>query len=137
MTGENPPPVHDFQNYQQYLRKRAGVQAPVSTDSPTITTQTPSKSPSHCDGIDDIGCFQVRHLSNNYCYGTGFTLCNCQLFIKFLLLKNMILITNSKNNVTLFQASLIKFTFSQIVSSKSILLSSSYLCLGLQSSLIA
>ncbi|GFG40191.1 hypothetical protein Cfor_09779 [Coptotermes formosanus] len=58
VTGENPPPVNDFQNYQQYLQKRAGVQTPVSTESSTITTQTPSKNPSHCDGVDDIGCFQ-------------------------------------------------------------------------------
>jgi len=66
VTGENPPPVNDFQNYQQYLQKRAGVQTPVSTESSTITTQTPSKHPSHCDGVDDIGCFQVRFLSNKY-----------------------------------------------------------------------
>ncbi|KDR20342.1 hypothetical protein L798_05509, partial [Zootermopsis nevadensis] len=60
VAGENPPPVHDFQNYQQYLRKRAGVQAPVSTESPSVTTQTPTKNNSQCDGIDDLGCFQVR-----------------------------------------------------------------------------
>ncbi|XP_069673128.1 uncharacterized protein spz6 [Periplaneta americana] len=59
VTGENPPPVHDFQNYQQYLRKRAGVQAPASTETPSLTTQTPIKN-NHCDGVDDIGCFQVR-----------------------------------------------------------------------------
>jgi hypothetical protein len=62
VTGENPPPVQDFQNYQQYLQKRAGVEALTSTESPTITAQTPSKNASHCDGVDDIGCFQVWYI---------------------------------------------------------------------------
>ncbi|XP_049963256.1 uncharacterized protein LOC126483993 [Schistocerca serialis cubense] len=46
------PPVHDFQNYQDALRKRAGAGAGV--DPPT------TEKPSHCDGVDELGCFQVR-----------------------------------------------------------------------------
>lgn len=67
-----PPSVQDFQvykhiptleteiirkplqNYQQYLHKRAGLQA-----APAETTSTTNK-PTHCDGVDSLGCFQVR-----------------------------------------------------------------------------
>ncbi|KAL0279082.1 UNVERIFIED_CONTAM: hypothetical protein PYX00_000713 [Menopon gallinae] len=41
----------DFQNYQQYLQKRAGLSSGDDADS---------KKPTHCDGVDEIGCFQVR-----------------------------------------------------------------------------
>ncbi|KAL0810668.1 hypothetical protein ABMA28_010001 [Loxostege sticticalis] len=43
--------VQDFQDYQQYLQKRAGQspEAEASTDKPP-----------HCDGHDKFGCFQVR-----------------------------------------------------------------------------
>ncbi|XP_022910290.2 uncharacterized protein [Onthophagus taurus] len=52
VSASQPPSVQDFQNYQQYLHKRAGLQAaPVDA-----TTQKPM----HCDGIDNLGCFQVR-----------------------------------------------------------------------------
>ncbi|KAH1001133.1 hypothetical protein HUJ04_013384 [Dendroctonus ponderosae] len=50
VTGAQPPPVQDFQNYQQYLQKRAGVQPEGSA----------TVRPHHCDGIDALGCFQVR-----------------------------------------------------------------------------
>lgn len=51
----SPPPVHDFQNYQQYLQKRAGENEGRSTG--------PSNSQQHCDGVDEMGCFQViKHL---------------------------------------------------------------------------
>ncbi|KAJ9594903.1 hypothetical protein L9F63_013802, partial [Diploptera punctata] len=61
VAGDNPPPVHDFQNYQQYLHKRAGAHTGAVTESVTLpTTQAPNKSSSNCDGVDDIGCFQVR-----------------------------------------------------------------------------
>lgn len=53
VTASAPPPVHDFQAYQQYLQKRAGLQAA----RPDATT-TPR--PAHCDGVDNFGCFQVR-----------------------------------------------------------------------------
>lgn len=54
VAASQPPSVQDFQNYQQYLQKRAGLQ-PSSPDS--VTTQRP---PSQCDGVDGLGCFQVR-----------------------------------------------------------------------------
>ncbi|KAI4467790.1 hypothetical protein MML48_2g00007193 [Holotrichia oblita] len=48
-----PPSVQDFQNYQQYLHKRAGLQAaPID--------QSSTQKPPHCDGVDNLGCFQVR-----------------------------------------------------------------------------
>ncbi|XP_015604526.1 uncharacterized protein LOC107272166 [Cephus cinctus] len=46
----SPPPVHDFQNYQQYLQKRAGESEGRSSPG----------SQQHCDGMDEMGCFQVR-----------------------------------------------------------------------------
>lgn len=42
-----------LQNYQQYLHKRAGLQA-APVDSST------TQKPPHCDGVDALGCFQVR-----------------------------------------------------------------------------
>ncbi|CAH1186049.1 unnamed protein product [Phyllotreta striolata] len=54
VPGSQPPSVQDFQNYQQYLQKRAGL-PPSAVDAGT--TQRPS---SQCDGIDALGCFQVR-----------------------------------------------------------------------------
>lgn len=53
-TSTTAPPVQDFQAYQQYLQKRAGVSA---TDGTNVDSS--SKLP-HCDGHDEIGCFQVR-----------------------------------------------------------------------------
>lgn len=46
----NAPHVQDFQAYQQYLQKRA-----VENDGSTNSKQT------HCDGQDEIGCFQVTY----------------------------------------------------------------------------
>lgn len=46
----SPPPVHDFQNYQQYLQKRAS----------TGEARNNGSSQHHCDGVDEMGCFQVR-----------------------------------------------------------------------------
>ncbi|KAF4525035.1 hypothetical protein B566_EDAN001948 [Ephemera danica] len=74
VNNEKPPPVHDFQNYQQYLQKRAGVNQAEPTSrilaatesSPAVTVVTPESStqssaaPAYCDGVDDLGCFQVR-----------------------------------------------------------------------------
>lgn len=45
-TSTTAPPVQDFNEYQQYLQKRAG-------------TSADGKLP-HCDGHDEIGCYQVR-----------------------------------------------------------------------------
>ncbi|XP_066994789.2 uncharacterized protein spz6 [Anabrus simplex] len=56
VSSDNPPPVQDFQNYQQYLHKRAGT----APDSITTSTAASAPKPSHCDGVDEIGCFQVR-----------------------------------------------------------------------------
>nr|XP_023016034.1 uncharacterized protein LOC111505457 [Leptinotarsa decemlineata] len=53
VTASQPPSVQDFQNYQQYLHKRAGLQ-PSPIDQPT-TQRAPQ-----CDGVDALGCFQVR-----------------------------------------------------------------------------
>ncbi|XP_011142761.1 uncharacterized protein LOC105185162 [Harpegnathos saltator] len=47
----SPPPVHDFQNYQQYLQKRA---------STGEARNNGSVQQHHCDGVDEMGCFQVR-----------------------------------------------------------------------------
>ncbi|XP_045483139.1 uncharacterized protein LOC123688595 [Harmonia axyridis] len=53
IAASQPPSVQDFQNYQQYLHKRAGLQAaPVE--------HTTTARPTHCDGVDALGCFQVR-----------------------------------------------------------------------------
>lgn len=60
------PPVQDFQAYQQYLQRRAGM--PTASDG-SAEAQSASSSASsqaaraplpHCDGHDEIGCFQVR-----------------------------------------------------------------------------
>ncbi|XP_001604933.2 uncharacterized protein LOC100121327 [Nasonia vitripennis] len=63
----SPPPVHDFQNYQQYLQKRAGESEGRSSGagigsgvSPVQTSSAGSTAGHHCDGVDDMGCFQVR-----------------------------------------------------------------------------
>ncbi|XP_048487342.1 uncharacterized protein LOC105398799 [Plutella xylostella] len=44
------PQPADFQDYQQYLQKRAG--------QPSDATST--EKPAHCDGHDELGCYQVR-----------------------------------------------------------------------------
>ncbi len=55
------PPPQDFQQYQEYLQKRAGV-----AQSSNETYYDPQKSATKknkqqiCDGVDDIGCFQIR-----------------------------------------------------------------------------
>jgi hypothetical protein len=43
----SPPPVQDYQNFQMYLQKRAGESEGRSSSN-------------HCDGVDEMGCFQVR-----------------------------------------------------------------------------
>lgn len=60
--GDEPPSVQDFQNYQQYLHKRAtqGPADPLPSQSSTST----SKKKHHCDGVDELGCFQVSILIN-------------------------------------------------------------------------
>jgi hypothetical protein len=52
----SPPPVHDFQNYQQYLQKRAGE---IEGRSSGGVSPLPGAQSHHCDGVDDMGCFQV------------------------------------------------------------------------------
>lgn len=44
----SPPPVQDYQNFQTYLQKRAGENEGRS-----------SVNQQHCDGTDEMGCFQV------------------------------------------------------------------------------
>lgn len=56
ISGDNPPPVQDFQNYQQYLQKRAGA-----ADDGTEPAKGDGKKSTHCDGVDEIGCFQVNY----------------------------------------------------------------------------
>lgn len=58
-TSTTAPPVQDFQAYQQYLQKRAGV--PTASDGSLLSenNNANAKLP-HCDGQDEIGCFQVR-----------------------------------------------------------------------------
>lgn len=52
------PPVQDFQAYQQYLQKRAGA---TSGTDPTDHSQSQQDNKNiHCDGYDEIGCFEVR-----------------------------------------------------------------------------
>ncbi|XP_044746839.1 uncharacterized protein LOC123308300 [Coccinella septempunctata] len=53
VAASQPPSVQDFQNYQQYLHKRAGLQAAPAEHTTTAR-------PTHCDGVDALGCFQVR-----------------------------------------------------------------------------
>ncbi|XP_014203484.1 uncharacterized protein LOC106635844 [Copidosoma floridanum] len=65
----SPPPVQDFQNYQQYLQKRAGESearsssggaSGASAGGPVNGSNGSQAGPHHCDGVDDMGCFQVR-----------------------------------------------------------------------------
>lgn len=55
VMGDEPPSIQDFQNYQSYLQKRAGK---PSTEGEPGAANASKKS--HCDGVDDLGCFQVR-----------------------------------------------------------------------------
>lgn len=54
------PPLQDFQKYQEYLQKRAGL---ASNDSSSFYDQKSAqrkKQAQICDGYDEIGCFQIR-----------------------------------------------------------------------------
>ncbi|GAB6026938.1 hypothetical protein CHUAL_013612 [Chamberlinius hualienensis] len=51
------PPVADFENFQQYLVKRAS--APSQTVK-KAEDKVDESSEEHCDGFDAIGCFQIR-----------------------------------------------------------------------------
>lgn len=51
------PPVQDFQAYQQYLQKRAGASS--ASDAGSLENVDAHKQ-IHCDGYDEIGCFEVR-----------------------------------------------------------------------------
>ncbi|CAD6998498.1 uncharacterized protein LOC101456817 isoform X1 [Ceratitis capitata] len=53
------PSVQDFQAYQQYLQKRAGVATASDGTSHSNNGNSPDYN-QHCDGHDEIGCFQVR-----------------------------------------------------------------------------
>lgn len=65
-TTTTAPPVQDFQAYQQYLQRRAGL--PTASDGSSISSGSPGTADAaapvrpmpHCDGHDEIGCFQVR-----------------------------------------------------------------------------
>ncbi|KAL1462247.1 hypothetical protein WDU94_014098 [Cyamophila willieti] len=57
VMGDDPPSIQDFQNYQSYLQKRAGKPSPDGAEG-GAASNTSKKS--HCDGVDDLGCFQVR-----------------------------------------------------------------------------
>ncbi|GAB0098160.1 uncharacterized protein DMENIID0001_138670 [Sergentomyia squamirostris] len=58
-TSTTAPPVQDFQAYQQYLQKRAGLSTATDGSNFDTTGSSSGKLP-HCDGHDEIGCFQVR-----------------------------------------------------------------------------
>lgn len=73
-TTTTAPSIQDFQAYQQYLQKRAGLPTDNVYDSTgsssqqqqqqqpqaTASASTAAKANQHCDGHDEIGCFQVR-----------------------------------------------------------------------------
>lgn len=48
------PPLQDFNQYQEYLQKRAGL---ASNDT---ASQKKKQQQQICDGVDEIGCFQIR-----------------------------------------------------------------------------
>ncbi|BFG04487.1 uncharacterized protein DMAD_03451 [Drosophila madeirensis] len=57
------PSVQDFQAYQQYLQKRAGVATAsdgTSSTGPNGAGAGAAPPDAHCDGHDELGCFQVR-----------------------------------------------------------------------------
>ncbi|XP_075166415.1 spaetzle domain-containing protein 6 [Haematobia irritans] len=58
-TTTQAPSVQDFQAYQQYLQKRAGV-ATGSDGNAGHNGGNSADFNQHCDGHDEIGCFQVR-----------------------------------------------------------------------------
>ncbi|EDW49249.1 uncharacterized protein LOC6618870 [Drosophila sechellia] len=58
-TTTQAPSVQDFQAYQQYLQKRAGV-ATASDGTSSGAAGSASQADAHCDGHDELGCFQVR-----------------------------------------------------------------------------
>uniref|UniRef100_A0A182WAB0 Spaetzle domain-containing protein n=1 Tax=Anopheles minimus TaxID=112268 RepID=A0A182WAB0_9DIPT len=73
-TTTTAPSIQDFQAYQQYLQKRAGLptdnvyesglngnpqQQSLQQQAPTAAASS-AKANQHCDGHDEIGCFQVR-----------------------------------------------------------------------------
>lgn len=51
VMSDDPPPINEFHTYQQYLHKRA-----VPSNGEPKSSQ-PKKT--HCDGVDELGCFQV------------------------------------------------------------------------------
>ena len=60
LPGSTAPPLQDFQKYQEYLQKRAGL---ASNDSSSFYEQKNAqkkKQAQICDGYDEIGCFQIR-----------------------------------------------------------------------------
>ncbi|XP_034476321.1 uncharacterized protein LOC117783168 [Drosophila innubila] len=60
-TTTQAPSVQDFQAYQQYLQKRAGVAtASDGTSSAVNAGGQSAPADAHCDGHDELGCFQVR-----------------------------------------------------------------------------
>ncbi|XP_076333389.1 spaetzle domain-containing protein 6 [Tachypleus tridentatus] len=62
------PPVEDFTNFQQYLRRRVGEPEAPSNDYPNYYQSNPKSSTfingvpetENCDSYDEIGCYVVR-----------------------------------------------------------------------------
>jgi hypothetical protein len=53
-----PPSIQqDFQKFQDYLQKRAGV---ATNDTYYDQRGQKKKQQQICDGVDEIGCFQIR-----------------------------------------------------------------------------
>lgn len=57
VMSDDPPPINEFHTYQQYLHKRA-----VPQNSESKSSSQSKKT--HCDGIDELGCFQVILFEN-------------------------------------------------------------------------
>lgn len=53
LSSSQAPPFQDFQDYHQYLQKRTGLQ-------PNQPETSSTNKPTYCDGVDALGCFQVR-----------------------------------------------------------------------------
>lgn len=49
------PPLQDFNQYQEYLQKRAGL-----ATNDTASQKKKQQQQQICDGVDEIGCFQIR-----------------------------------------------------------------------------
>lgn len=54
------PQPQDFQKYQEYLQRRAGIAQANETYYDQQQKAAKKKQQQVCDGVDEIGCFQIR-----------------------------------------------------------------------------